>query len=775
MYKSKSANNTTTDKIKRTLLLEKPWFKKVIKAIWIIFLCMILAAPAYIISVRVNLFGLFGEMPSLLSVENPTNDLSSELISADGVSLASYFTFNRSQVTPKELSDVLVKTLVISEDHRFYDHSGLDFQAYLRVLKGLITFDVSSHGGGSTLTQQLAHNLFTINPELDGTIGNLGRMPRRIVQKTKEWMIAIDLERNFTKQEIIAMYLNTCSFSNNAYGIKVASETYFGKKPSLLNLQESAVLVGMLQNPSLFNPHSRPKNALSKRNEVITKLYRHGYIKSKRSYDSLLMLPIELNFSVQDQNEGIAPYFRSALQNELLKWCREHGYNLWESGLKIYTTIDSRMQQYAIEAVRESMSAQQKIFDAHWKGRNPWINVSGDEIKGFLESRIKQTEIYRSLVAKYGEGNDSIRIILNEKRPMTVFSWEGDRDTLFSYIDSLNYYKRFLRAGFMSMDPQTGAVKAWVGDIDHKYFKFDHVRQGSRQPGSTFKPIVYGTAMEAGFNPCLKLPDISPTFKLSGGKTWTPPNSEGDMGTGEQLTLRQALAKSKNTITAQVLKLVGVENVISFAKRVGITSKLDPVPSLCLGVSNVSVYELVGSYSAFVNQGTHTKPFYITRIEDKHGNVIQNFVPETKQAISEQTAFKMVYMLMGGVEEAGGSSRLLNIELREDNEIGGKTGTSNDGSDGWYMGITHDLVSGAWVGGDERSIRYRQWSLGQGGKTALPIWDKYMSKVYADRNLKYKKGSFRRPSSLDISLDCSQYVNPSDSLRRVEDNWNPNN
>ncbi len=770
-----NASNRVRQKIRARLRSKSPWFKKLVTVTWIIFAFAVIGGPAYILSVRVNLFGLFGGMPSLRAIENPTNDLSSELISADGASLARYYTFNRSQVMYKDLSRDLVKTLLISEDHRFYDHSGLDFQAFLRVIKGMITFDISGHGGGSTLTQQLAKNLFTINPELDGSVSKLGKMPRRIIQKTKEWMISVDLERNFTKEEIIAMYLNTCNFSSNAYGIKVASETYFGKRPSALNLQESAVLVGMLQNPSLFNPHSRPANALSKRNEVLTKLYRYGYIKSKHHYDSLMMLPIDLNYSVQDHNEGIAPYLRSALQAELLKWCAEHGYNLWESGLKIYTTIDSRMQHYAMEAMKESMSAQQKAFDAHWKGRNPWINERGNEIEGFLESRIKQTDIYRQLVARYGAGNDSVKIVLNEKRPMTVFSWKGERDTLFSYMDSLSYYKRFLNAGFMSMDAQTGEVKAWVGGIDFKHFQFDHVRQGSRQPGSTFKPIVYGAAMEAGFHPCLKLPDISPTFKLSGGKTWTPPNAEGDLGTGEQLTLRQALAKSKNTITARVLKLVGVDNVISFAKRVGITSKLDPVPALCLGVSNVSVYELVGSYSAFVNQGTYTKPFYITRIEDKHGNVIQNFVPETKQAISEQTAFKMVYMLMGGVEEEGGSSRLLDIDLRENNEIGGKTGTSNDASDGWYVGITHNLVSGAWVGGDERGIRYRQWSLGQGGKTALPIWDKFMLKVYADRSLRYKKGAFKRPATLDITLDCSRYVTPADSQTTKDPDWNPNN
>ena len=744
-------------RINKILLKKHPWFQKAIKGIWVLLLCFVVGLPLYVYAVRVDLFGLFGGMPSLKAIENPENDLSSELISADGVSLGRYFYYNRSQVSYKQLSPDLVKVLLYSEDHRFYDHSGLDLRAYLRVLYGILTFNPSGQGGGSTLTQQLAKNLYTLNPELDGHLAKLGELPKRLIQKTKEWIISVHLERNFTKDEILTMYLNTSAFGSNAYGIKVASETYFKKQPLALNIQESAVLVGMLQNPSLFHPRWRPKNALKKRNAVLEKAYKHGYIKSQAAYDSLISKPIALKYSVQNQNAGLAPYFRTAIERELIRWCKEQGFDLYEAGLKIYTTIDSRMQAYAVRAVEESMNSQQKIFDGHWKNRNPWLDERGEEIKEFLTSRIKQTEAYKILVKKYGANSDSVEIMLNTKKPMTIFTWRGERDTLFSSMDSLRYYKRFLQAGFMSMDSQTGAIKAWVGGINHKYFKYDHVRQGTRQPGSTFKPFVYGTAMEAGYTPCYKLQDVSPTFKLAGGGTWTPPNAGGDRGTGERLTLRKALAQSKNSITAQVLQLVGAENVVGFARRAGITSHLDAVPALCLGVNDVSLYELLGGYNTFVNLGIHIDPFYITRIEDKNGNVIQNFIPVRKQAINEATAFEMVYMLMGGVEEEGGNSVTLNEELKLDNEIGAKTGTSNDASDGWYVGITRDLVSGAWVGGDERSIRYRDWVLGQGGRTARPIWEKYMLKIYDDRNVNYKKGEFRRPAGgLDITLECPE-------------------
>lgn len=766
MSTSNSLKKTIARKTREFLAIERPWLRTITKAIWILFFCFILGFPLYIYTVSIDLFGLYGGMPSLKSIENPENDLSSELISADGISLGRYFRYNRSQVTFDQLSPDLVNTLVLSEDHRFYNHSGMDFIAYLRVAWGIIK--LNPEGGGSTITQQLAKNLYTINPELDGHLSKLGRYPRRFIQKTKEWIISYHLEKNFTKKEIIAMYLNTFEFGSNAYGIKVAAETYFETTTDSLDILQSAVLVGMLQNPSLFDPNRFPEPSLRKRNEVLYKLYKSKYIPTREAYDSLRQLPITLSFRVQNQNFGLATYFRSVIGPELMAWCKENGIDLWESGLKIYTTIDSRMQRYAEEAVAIHMKQLQADFSAHWEGKNPWIDDEWKEIKGFLQSRVKRTDTYKSLVAKYGEGSDSVNIMLNLKKPMRIFSWDGERDTLFSSMDSLNYYYRYLHTGFMSMDANTGEIKAWVGGINHKYFKYDHVRQGKRQPGSTFKPFVYGTAIEAGFNPCMKLPDISPSFKLPTG-TWNPPNSDGKYGTGEMMTLREAMARSVNSITAQMMQKVSPENVVKFAERVGISSKLDAVPSLCLGVSDVSLYEMVGAYCTFVNEGIYTEPYYITRIEDKNGNVIENFVPKTRQAISEQTAFKMLYMLMGGVEVEGGTSGGLSYVLRDGNEIGGKTGTTNNASDGWYMGVTKDLVSGAWVGGDERSIHYRNWAMGQGSRTARPIWDIYMQKVYMDPTLEYKKGSFKRPAAqMDFRLDCDQYEIPNDSTE-VED------
>ncbi|MFM8850851.1 MAG: transglycosylase domain-containing protein [Cytophagales bacterium] len=747
-------------KLKTFLSIKKPWIPKAIKYSSWAFLFFVLGFPLYIWTVKIDLFGLYGGMPSLAEIENPDNDLSSEIISADGVSLGRYFRYNRSQVHYNQLSSDLVNTLLISEDHRFYDHSGLDLPAFLRVIKGLITF--SPAGGGSTLTQQLAKNLYTMNPDksLDGWLARLGRYPRRIIQKTKEWIIAINIEENFTKEEIIALYLNTCDFSSGSFGIKVAAETYFKKQPDSLNLQESAVLVGMLQAPTKFNPYRNPNNSLGKRNEVLAKVYRHGYkIKTRTQFDSIKALPIELKYSVQNQNEGLATYFRTVLGNYLLKYCNDRGIDLYNSGLKIHTTIDSRLQRYAEDAMNEHMKVLQNLFYNEWKRRkrNPWVDEYGAEIKDFLNKRIKQTEAYRVYAEKYGENTDSLNIMLQQKKPMTIFSWNGERDTLFSSFDSLNYYKRFLQSGLMSMDPNTGHIKAWVGGFNHKYFKFDHVRQGKRQPGSTFKAFVYGLAMESNYSPCHKEKDISPQFDIPGQPPWYPLNAEGNRGTGKEMTIRQAMAQSINSITAIMMQKLGEQNVVEFAHRVGIESKLDPVPSLCLGTSDVSLFELVGAYSTFVNGGINTEPFFITRIEDKNGNVIENFVPKTKQAIDEQTAYKMVYMLRGGAEERGGTSLGLSLELRRGNEIGGKTGTTNDASDGWYMGLTHNLVTGVWVGGDERAVHFPSWDFGQGGKTARPIWDKFMLKVYADPKTGITKGYFKRPSSgVDVSIECAK-------------------
>lgn len=772
MSTSNSSKKITRQKINNVLLIQRPWFKKIVKGIWILFLCFALGFPLYIYSVSIDLFGLFGGMPSLKAIENPENDLSSELISADGVSLGRYFRFNRSQVTYEQLSPHLVNTLLLSEDHRYHEHSGMDFWAYMRVMWGLATLNPA--GGGSTITQQLAKNLYTINPELDGHLANLGKYPKRFIAKTKEWIISVHLEKNFTKEEIITMYFNTSEFSSNAYGVKVAAETYFDKSPDSLNIQESAVLVGMLQNPSYYNPKKYPERAVVKRDEVLNKLYKHHYIKTFGQLDSLKAIPLELKFQVQNQNKGLATYFRSVIRDDLMRWCKEHGYDLWESGLKIYTTLDSRMQQYAEEAMTEHMMVLQAQFDKEWKqrNRNPWVDEeTGAEIKNFLQKKIKRTEAYRNLVARYGADSDSVNIMLNLKKPMTIFTWSGDRDTLFSSMDSLNYYNRFLQSGAMAMDPNTGAIKAWVGGLNHKYFKYDHVRQGTRQPGSTFKPFIYGTAIEAGYSPCLKLLDISPTVKVVGG-TYRVKNSSGDYGTGEEMTIRQAMARSINSITIQMIDRVKPENVVDFARRCGITSPLVPVPTLGLGTSDVSLYEMVSAYCSFVNLGTSIAPFYITRIEDKNGNVLENFVPKTRQAMNERTAYKMIYMLRGGVEEEGGTSRGLSYDLRTNNEIGGKTGTTDNASDGWYMGITHNLVTGVWVGGDERSIHFPSWDFGQGTKTARPIWSAFMTKVYRDKNTGYGKGFFKRPlTGLDMTLDCSQYVSTDSTVVKDEELW----
>ncbi|MGC1242223.1 MAG: transglycosylase domain-containing protein [Chryseosolibacter sp.] len=736
--------------------------QKVIKGIWVAFFCVITIPPLYVYTVKIDLFGLFGGMPGYAAMENPENDLSSDLISADGVSLGRYFRYNnRSQIHYHQLSPHLVNTLLLSEDHRFYRHAGMDFWAYPRVLWGIITF--SSQGGGSTITQQLAKNLYTLNPELDGPLAALGAGPRRIIQKTKEWIISIQLEKNFTKEEIITMYLNTSYFGSNAYGIKVAAETYFNKPPAKLNIHESAMLVGLLQNPALYSPYYRPDNALRKRNQVLYKLYKHAYIKEREAYDSLKSIPIVLDYRVQNHNVGLAPYLRTSLESRLYAWCKANGYDLYESGLKIFTTVDSRIQGYAERSMREYMALLQGAFEQQWRARGsePWVDEGGYELEGFLENKIRKTQLYKTLSEKYVTSPDSVNIMLNLKKRMRVFNWKGERDTLFSSMDSLRYYNRFLQSGLMAMDPRTGEVKAWVGGINHKYFKFDHVRSAARQPGSTFKPFVYGKAIEEGYPPCYTLFDLSPVISLPEGGTWQPRNSEGDYGLGEEMTLRRAMARSKNSISAQVIELVKPASVVEFAQRLGITTHLEAVPSLCLGTSTVRLYDMVAAYASFANLGIYTEPFLITRIEDRNGNVVESFIPQTRQVMDEKTAYKMLYMLMGGVEEEGGTSAGIDPFLKFDNELGGKTGTTDNASDGWYMGVTHNLVTGVWVGGDEPGIHFPSWVFGAGGRTARPIWEKFMTRVYHDISTGYGKGKFKMPvDSVDLALDCSQYDEP---------------
>lgn len=737
------------------------WAGKTIKYLWMAFFGGLILFILFVWMVSINFLGLFGALPDFKALENPESELASELYSADGVLLGTYFRENRSPVNFEDLSPNLVSALIATEDVRFEEHSGIDMMAMLRVFVKSILLGQDA-GGGSTLSQQTAKNLF--KTRTDASQGILSSVPglRMLIIKTKEWIVATQLERAYTKNEILTLYLNTSEFGSNAYGIKTAAATFFNKTPAELNIQESAVLVGLFKAPTYYSPVFNPDNSLRRRNTVLGQMLKNDLL-SQEEFDSISKLPIELDYRVQNQNQGLATYFREIVKADLLKWAKENlksdgtSYDLFGDGLKIYVTLDSRMQRYAEEAVREHMSELQKAFYKEMGNREPWIDESFRVIPNFIEDAVKRTEAYRLLKVRYGDNTDSINFKLNEKKKMRVFSWDGERDTLMSTMDSTRYYKKFLRTGFMSMDPHTGHVKAWVGGIDHKFFKFDHVKQGKRQPGSTFKPFVYAAAIENGYSPCYSVIDQPVEVYIPGQPTWSPSNADGKFSY-EKMTIRRAMAKSVNSITAYMMKKLSPKIVLETARRLGVTSDLQEVPSLALGVNDVSVFEMVGAFGTFVNKGEHTTPYYIDRIEDKNGNVIQQFTPRKRPAMSEEHAYLMTYMLRGGFEEEDGTSQGVPRTLRDGNELGGKTGTTQNASDGWYMGISKDLVSGAWVGGDDRAIHFRSWTAGQGGRTARPIWVKYMTKVYADQSLGYTKGPFPRPDRpLSIEINCDRY------------------
>ena len=751
--------------------------KLLFKRIWILTIISIISIFSFIVSVNYNPYNLFGDMPSLQDLEKPESELSSELYSSDNKLLGKYFRYNRSPIEFNDLSEKLITTLLVTEDIRYYEHSGIDLKGLVRasygVFKNILTFGTSGlEGGGSTITQQLAKNLFKIRRENKGKLSNVPFLGL-VISKVKEWIVSIKLEEFYTKKEILAMYLNTAEYGSNSYGIKVASKTYFNKLPSELNYNESSIIVGLLNKPTKYNPYFNPENALKKRAEIFYNLYKYEII-NKKVYDSLKNSGLGLTYKVENQNAGQATYFRTVVRNYLISWAKENNYDLFSDGLKIYTTINSQMQAHAEKAVSDQMSRLQKIFDDHWDGKNPWIDEKGFEIKDFLKNSIKRTRYYKSLMKN--NDNDSLLVfsLLNKKKKMKVFSWEGEVDTLFSTMDSLKYYKNFLQAGFISIEPKTGYIRSWVGGINHKFFKYDHVKQGRRQPGSTIKPIVYAAAIDNGYSPCYPVVDAPVVFELPGQDPpyWRPDNHNGKWS-GETMTLRRAMAKSVNSITAFITKKVSPSTVVDYAKKLGIQSKLDPVPAVCLGAGgDVSLFDLVGAYSTFINKGIWTEPFFISRIEDKYGNLIQEFVPTKKEALSEETAFLMLHMLKGAKEEEGGTARGLNPELTINNDVGAKTGTTQNASDGWFIGVTHNLVSGAWVGGDDRSIHFRNWVLGQGARTAMPIWQQYMMDVYADDNLNIDKGKFDEPiKKINVEIDCSVYNNEikSDSLDIIID------
>lgn len=735
---------------------------KFIKYLWLAFTVGLLSFILFVWGVSINFLGLYGELPDFKTLENPQSEIASELYSADNVLLGTYFRENRSPVTYTDLSPNLVNALIATEDIRFEDHSGIDLQSMGRVIFKSIILRQSA-GGGSTLSQQTAKNLFkTRGQESQGLLSGI-RGLKMLIIKTKEWIVAARLERSYTKNEILTLYLNTSEFGSNAYGIKTAAKTFFNKSPNDLDIQEAAVLVGLFKAPTYYSPVFNPENSLRRRNTVLNQMERYDFL-TKTEYDSLKIMPIELEYNVQNHNQGYAQYFREIIKTDLTKWTRENlksdgtNYDLYGDGLKIYVTIDSRMQRFAEEAVQEHMKSLQSQFEKEMGTRAPWIDENGIVIPDFLETQVKRTEAYRNLVKRYDSNLDSIQIKLNEKKRMRVFSWEkGEIDTLMSTMDSLRHYKRHLQTGFVSMDPHTGHIKAWVGGINQKYFKYDHVKQAKRQPGSTFKPFVYAAAIENGYSPCYSVIDQPVEINIPNQPTWTPNNSDGKFSY-KNLTIRKAMAQSINSITAYMMKKLSPKVVVETAKRLGITSDLEEVPALALGTNDVSIYEMIGAFGTFVNKGEHITPFYIDRIEDKNGNLLQQFTPKKRPAMSEEHAYLMVYMLRGGFDESGGTSQGVSYALREDNELGGKTGTTQNASDGWYMGISKDLVSGVWVGGDDRAIHFRSWTSGQGGRTARPIWVKFMEKVYANPSVGISKGPFQRPERpLSIEIDCDQY------------------
>ncbi|WP_298517156.1 transglycosylase domain-containing protein [uncultured Kordia sp.] len=747
-------------------------FRKFVKWFWILFASGI--AGIFLLFLLAS-WGFLGEMPSFEILENPQTNLASQVISADGKVLGKYYLKdNRTPVDYKELPKDLVNALIATEDARFHDHSGIDVRGTIRAFAYL-----GSKGGASTISQQLARQLF------------VGVRSRNIfqagTQKIKEWVIATRLERQYTKEEIVAMYFNIYDFGNNADGIRSAARIYFGKEPKDLKLEESAMLVGMFKNSSLYNPRRWPKKVKKRRDVVLAQMHKYEYI-SKQLKDSLQKLPLALNYTPESHNEGLGTYFREHLKGFLKKWIKdnpknENGdeYNIYLDGLKIYTTIDSRMQRYAEEAVEAHMrKLQAEFYHQNTKKRNknaPFgVDVEQNTIDNLMDRTIENSERWK-IMKREGKSEKEILASFDRKTPMTVFSWKHKNeriDTIMTPRDSILYSKFFLRASFMSLEPQSGQVKAWVGGINYRNFKYDMVRQGARQIGSTFKPFVYATAIDQlHLSPCDSMPNGP--YCIEEGKygllePWCPKNSDGKYE--GMRTLKGALASSVNTVTARLMDKVGPVNVRSLAQRLGVEAEIQEVPSIALGTPDISLYEMLGAYGTFVNKGVYVKPVIVTRIEDKNGTILYEFVPETKDVLSEEVAYTVVN-LMEGVTQSGSGRRLRHKGMEKNhvykdimtgypyefkNPIAGKTGTTQNNSDGWFIGMVPNLISGAWVGGEDRQIRFASTTYGQGASMALPIWAVFMKKCYADKSLSVSKDKFPKPDEDDmtINVDCSK-------------------
>ncbi len=725
-----------------------------VKRFWISY--AILTAFLLLIFIIISLGG-FGYMPSLEDLENPKSNLASEIISSDQKVIGKYFIENRTTIHYEDLSPHLVNALIATEDIRFRKHSGVDFKAMGRVVFGLITG--RNRGGGSTITQQLAKNLF---PRDENSF-----FLKTAITKLKEWVMAIKLERNYSKEEIIALYFNTVPFGSQTYGIKSASRTFFSKEPGELTVEEAALLVGVLKAPSWYSPIRNPERAAKRRDVVLSQMEKYDFIHETEC-DSLRFIPVDMkHYRSQDHNTGLATYFREYLRGVLEQWCEDHRkpdgsrYNLYKDGLRIYTTINSVMQAYAEQAVAEHLGKDlQPAFFKHWKGvkNAPFDrNLSQEEVDHIMKQAMARSERYQNM-KKEGASEAEIRKAFNTKVSMTVFDWKGDKDTVMTPMDSIRYFKEFVHTGLMSVEPQTGFVRAYVGGANYKYFKYDHVTLGRRQVGSTFKPFLYTIAMAEGeFNPCTKIPNLPVTFDLADGTQWTPQNSGKD-DEGKMVTLKYALANSINYISANLMKRYSPMAVINLIRKMGITSPVDAVPSICLGTPDISVYEMTGAMATYANKGLYVEPIFISRIEDKFGNVLASFFPRQEEAMNEQTAFLMI-SLMKGVVESGTGARL-RYKFGLNYPIAGKTGTTQNYSDGWFMGLTPTLVTGVWVGWEDRSIHFRNMTLGQGANMALPIWAFYMQKIYNDKSLQFPVDDFEKPEGMPNVMDCSTYETP---------------
>jgi len=717
------------------------------------------------LAIDVNLFWLFGSSPKISELKNPDISLTSEIYSADGKQIGTLYTENRTPAAYEDLPKNLINTLIATEDVRFYQHNGVDIKATFAAMWSVIQGD---RRGGSTITQQLVKNLFKTRK--DYSTGLLGSIPgiSTLISKAKEWINAFKIEMYYSKEDIIVMYFNTVDFGSHAYGINSAASTFFSKKPVELTYNESAVLVGLLKAPSSYSPVANPERSKARRNQVIGQLEKYGYI-SQNEKDSLTALPLKLRFQRKSFSKGNMTYLRDAIVRDLNAWSKETGIDVWTDGLKIYTTIDSRMQKYAEEAVAEHMNNLQRIFNQ--SGSQvvvPWKDENGKEDPGYFLKKAAELPQYKILARRYGETSDSIRIALSQKHPMKVFTFSGERDTAMSTLDSLKYYQKFFQTGFMAMEPGTGFVKAWVGGINYKYFKYDHVNQSKRQPGSLFKAFVYAAAFDQGFGPCDKITDQPVSIKYTENgeeKEWRPKNV--DRSHAGTMTLKHAFARSVNSVAVQLAEKIGWQKVIEYAHKLGIESDLAEVPSICLGSSDVTLEEMIKAYCVFVNEGALAEPILVSRIEDRNGTIIFDAVQKKKQVLPQETAFLMTILLRSGLTEPGGTTQgLFEYDLfRYSTEFGGKTGTSSDYTDGWFIGVTPGLVAGCWVGNDDRAIHFKTSHVGEGLRTAQPVYGRFMAKVLKDETLKEYRQKFPKPSvKIDKPYSCQTPYPKADSL-----------